>query len=142
MNKGTDVARFARAARSLGRYIFNEYAWTYGEPENRIACSKQELRRSRAKIGRRFGEVGQCCVWVLPDCLCGVRPILSGVYYPGADFAVFSKIYFAPNRKASKVAGKLLKSHDLGGGKTARRFRRRLDKPEVTFFSNGNVNVY
>ena len=129
----SSVARFAR---SLGRYIFNNYAWTYGDVANVIGGDRKALRREGAKIGQRFRGRSRC-VWVLPDCLCGVKPILIGVYHHNIDFATFTSVYFAPKRKASMIANQLLKSPEG----VRRKFRARTDKSEIAFY-NGRFNVY
>lgn len=107
------------------------------EPQStKIGGDRKALRREGAKIGQRYRDRSRC-VWVLPDCLCGVKPILIGVYHHNIDFATFTSVYFAPKRKASMIADQLLKSPE----RVRRKFRARTDKPEIAFY-NGRFNVY
>ena len=123
------------------RQFFRDYAWTCGNIGRRICGSSEIWRRSGVKYGRRKENL-QHCVWVSPNCFCGVRPILIGFHDYRLGFTVFFKICFVPKRRAGKVAGKLLESFALWEGETTGKFRRVPDKTGILITPFGFLSVY
>lgn len=134
------ATKFMRWAR---RQFFREFAWTWAPLGREICVSKRGLRRSGGKIGRQIVPNFHRCVAVSPGCFSDVRVVLKGVYVVDAAVALFSEIYFVPKRKASRIAGKLLKSTAWSTFDRPEGFRRCESAWSVDFDpANGSLTLF
>ncbi len=134
------LAKFMRRER---RRFFRNFAWTWAPLGCEIFLFKRGLRRSGAKIGRPIASDVRQCVAVSPGCFSGVRVVLKGVYVVGAEVAFFDRIYFVPQRKASRIASKMLKQKSYLGFGEPKEFRRCESAWSVDYDSaNGSLTLF
>ena len=140
LRSSESATKFMRWAR---RQFFRDFAWTWAPLGREIRVSRQALRRTGGKIGRQIVPNFHRCVVVSPGCFSDVRVVLKGVYVVGAAVAIFSEIYFVPKRKASRIAGKLLKSTEWSTFDRPKGFRRCESAWSVDFDpANGSLTLY
>jgi len=134
------LVKFMRRER---RRFFHNFAWTWALLGCEIFLFKRGLRRSGGKIGRQIVPNFHRCVAVSPGCFSDVRIVLKGVYVVDAAVGIFSEIYFVPQRKASRIAGKLLKSTEWSTFDRPKGFRRCESAWSVDFDpANGSLTLY
>lgn len=140
LRSSESATKFMRWAR---RQFFREFAWAWAPLGQEICVSRRGLRRSGAKIGRLIAPNVRQCVAVSPGCYNGIRVVLKGVYVVDAAVALFSEIYFVPKRKASRIAGKLLKSTEWSTFDRPKGFRRCESAWSVDFDpANGSLTLF
>ena len=140
LRSSESATKFMRWAR---RQFFREFAWTWATLGREICVSRRGLRRSGGKIGRQIAPNFHRCVAVSPGCFSDVRFVLKGVYVVDAAVAIFCEIYFVPKRKASRIAGKLLKSTEWTTFDRPKGFRRCESAWSVDFDpANGSLTLY
>ena len=140
LRSSESATKFMRWAR---RRFFRDFAWTWSCLGQEICVARRGLRRSGGKIGRQIVPNFHRCVAVSPGCFSDVRIVLKGVYVVDADVAFLREIYFVPKRKASRIAGKLLKSTEWTTFDRPKGFRRCESAWSVDFDpANGSLTLY